>query len=152
MHYEKRAEELFRQGYNCTQSVFLAFAEERMDRDEAARLASALGGGLSGMRLVCGTVSGMAMAYGMLRGYSDPKDKEAKKEEYAAVHEMADEFAAMNGSIICRELLGLDSSVKYVPPSDRSPEYYKKRPCPQLCACAAGILERYLQNHPEPKR
>ncbi len=149
MDYEQRAEQLFRQGYNCAQSVFIAFAEQKMPQAEAARLASAMGGGLAGMRTVCGTVSGMAMAYGLLRGYSDPKAKELKTAEYAAVHEMADEFERLNGSIICRELLGLDRGVKYIPPSDRSAEYYQKRPCPRLCACAAGILARYLASHPE---
>ena len=147
--YEQRAEALFRAGYNCAQAVFLAFAAERMDRAEAARLASAFGGGLAGMRTVCGTLSGAAMAYGLLRGYSDPLDKGAKRREYEAVREMAEEFERLNGSIVCRELLGLDRNVRYVPPSDRSAEYYKKRPCPRLCACAAGILARYLEAHPE---
>ncbi len=147
MDYGQRAEELFREGYNCAQSVFLAFALERMDRDEAARLSSAFGGGLSGLRTVCGTLSGAAMAYGMLCGYSDPTAKEAKREEYEAVREMAEEFERLNGSIICRELLGLDKNVKFVPPSDRSDEYYKKRPCPKLCACAANILACYLREH-----
>ena len=150
MDYEKRAEELFREGYNCAQAVFLTFALEKMDRDEAARMASAFGGGLSGLRTVCGTLSGAAMAYGLLRGYSDPKDPKAKRAEYEAVRVMAEEFEKQNGSIICRELLGLDRNVKYVPPSERSAEYYKKRPCPKLCACAAGILARYLEAHPIP--
>ena len=88
MDYEKRAEELFREGYNCAQAVFLAFACEKMDRDEAARLASAFGGGLAGTRNTCGAVSGLAMAYGLLRGYADPTDKEAKRAEYEAVREM----------------------------------------------------------------
>ena len=148
MDYGQRAEELFREGYNCAQSVFLAFALEKMDRDEAARLSSAFGGGLSGLRTVCGTLSGAAMAYGMLRGYSDPSDKSGKRDEYEAVREMAEEFEKQNGSIICRELLGLDKNVKFVPPSDRNDEYYKKRPCPKLCACAAAILARYLESHP----
>ena len=48
MDYEQRAEELFREGYNCAQAVFLAFALEKMDRDEAARLRlSALGAELT---------------------------------------------------------------------------------------------------------
>ena len=148
MDYEQRAEELFREGYNCAQAVFLAFACEKMDRDEAARLASAFGGGLAGTRNTCGAVSGLPMAYGLLRGYADPQDKEAKREVYAAVHGMAAEFERINGSIICRDLLHLDRDVKYVPPSDRSTEYYKKRPCPKLCACAAGILAQYLETHP----
>ena len=147
MDYEQRAEELFREGYNCAQAVFLAFACEKMDRDEAARLASAFGGGLAGTRNTCGAVSGLAMAYGLLRGYADPQDKEAKRAEYEAVREMTEEFAQQNGSIICRELLGLGRDVNYVPPSDRSTEYYKKRPCPKLCACAAGILAQYLETH-----
>ena len=50
MDYEQRAEELFREGYNCAQAVFLAFACEKMDRDEAAGLASAFGGGIDGTR------------------------------------------------------------------------------------------------------
>ena len=83
-----------------------------------------------------------------VRGYADPTDKEAKRAEYEAVREMTEEFAQQNGSIICRELLGLGRDVNYVPPSDRSTEYYKKRPCPKLCACAAGILAQYLETHP----
>ena len=100
------------------------------------------------MTSTCGAVSGLAMAYGLLRGYADPMDKEAKRAEYEAVREMTEEFAQQNGSIICRELLGLGRDVNYVPPSDRSTEYYKKRPCPKLCACAAGILAQYLETHP----
>ena len=149
--YEARAEALFREGYNCAQSVFLAFATEdnSLTREQAAKLSSAFGGGLSGLRTVCGTLSGAAMAYGMLRGYTDPKDKDGKRAEYEAVREMAEEFEKINGSFICRELLGLDKNVKFVPPSDRNSEYYQKRPCPRLCACSAGILARYLENHPE---
>ena len=147
--YAARAEALFREGYNCAQAVFLAFAMERMNREEAARLASALGGGLAGMRTVCGAISGAAMAYGLLRGYSDPGDKQGKAEVYEAVREMAEAFEKINGSIICRELLGLDKNVKFVPPSERSNEYYQKRPCPRLCACSAGILAKYLENQTE---
>ncbi len=147
--YEARAEALFREGYNCAQAVFLAFATEEgpLSREQAAMLSSAFGGGLSGLRTVCGTISGAAMAYGMLCGYANPMDKEAKRAEYEAVREMAEEFEKINGSIICRELLGLDANVKFVPPSDRNSEYYQKRPCPKLCACAAGILARYLERN-----
>ena len=147
-NYGKRAEGLFREGYNCAQAVFIAFAEDKMDTDEAAKLASAFGGGLAGMRHVCGAVSGAALAYGMLRGYCDPAARTDKKAEYEAVSEIAGEFEKQNGSIICRELLGLDKDVKYVSPSDRSSEYYKKRPCPELCAVAADILADYLKEHP----
>lgn len=147
MDYGHRAEELFRSGYNCAQAVFIAFAEDRMNTDEAARLASAFGGGLAGMRMTCGAISGMAMAYGMVHGYDVPSDKDLKKAEYEAVSEMINEFEKINGTIICRELLGIERNVRYMSPSDRNEEYYKKRPCAKLCACAARILSLYLDEH-----
>ena len=85
------------------------------------------------------------MAYGMMRGYSDPQDKDAKQKTYEAVRDMAQEFEKINGSMICRDLLGLDPNTKYVAPSERTKEYYDKRPCPRLCACAAGILAKRLE-------
>ena len=148
MDYEQKAEQLFCEGYNCAQAVFIAFAEPKIGRELAAEIASAFGGGLAGTRNVCGTVSGAAMAYGLLRGYSDPAAKDEKSAEYSAVREITQEFERQNGSIICRELLGLDKGTKFVAPSDRSVDYYKKRPCPKLCACAAGILAKYLDEHP----
>ena len=149
MDYEQRAKALFLEGYNCAQAVFLAFAEERTDRETAARLASGFGGGLAGTRNTCGTVSGMAMAYGLLRGYGDPADKAGKRAEYEAIRDMMAEFERENGSTVCRVLLGLDPDTRYQAPSDRTADYYKKRPCAELCACAAGILARWLEAHPQ---
>ena len=60
----ERARDLFFEGCNCAQAVFLAFAEDRMDRDTALKIASGYGGGMAGMRGVCGAVNGMFMAYG----------------------------------------------------------------------------------------
>ena len=83
MGRKEKAEELFTQGYNCAQAVFLAYAD-RMDMDEktAAKLASSFGGGMGCLREVCGAVSGMFMVTGMLYGYDDPKAPEEKKEHY----------------------------------------------------------------------
>lgn len=64
----ERARELFLEGCNCAQAVFLAFAEDKLDRETALKIASGFGGGMAGMRDVCGAVSGMFMAYGLLCG------------------------------------------------------------------------------------
>lgn len=146
---EARAKALFLEGYSCAQSVFLTFAETRMDRETAARLASGFGGGLAGTRGTCGAVSGMALAYGLLRGCSAPADRAGKAAEYEAIRDMMAAFAQKNGSAVCRELLGLGADVTYQAPSARTAQYYKKRPCAELCACAAGILARWLDAHPE---
>ena len=147
--YEAIAKDLFKEGYNCSQAVLLAFAEEcGLDEKTAAAVASSFGGGMGRLREVCGTVSGMFLAAGILYGYTEPKDYEGKKEHYARIQELAHTFKEKNGSIICRELLGLkDASLSPVP-EKRTDEYYKTRPCMELAGCAAGILSEYMKTHP----
>ena len=102
------AKNYFLEGYNCAQSVFLAFAEdEGLNKDIALKIASSFGGGLGAQREVCGAVSGMCMALGLKRGYNSAKDYAVKQKHYLAVQEICAEFKKQNGSIICRELLGL---------------------------------------------
>ena len=110
--------------------------------DEAADLFAQI----TELREVCGTVTGMFMVLGLAMGNSDAKDGSTKKNVYKSVQELASKFKEDNGSIICRELLGLQKANKesYVP-SERTTEYYKKRPCPELCKYAADILEEYLK-------
>lgn len=142
-----RARQLFEEGYNCSQAVLLAFEDMTgLERETAARLASSFGGGLARMREVCGAVSGGAMVLGLLRGYADSKDYEAKKAHYALVQEFARRFREQNGSIVCRELLSGTNSVRGDVPEKRTETYYKKRPCPALVKQAADILEGMLTN------
>lgn len=144
MTKSERAKQLFLEGCNCAQAVFLAFAEEQMDHSTALRLASGFGGGMAGMRGVCGTVSGMFLAYGLLCGSDEPTNRAAKTRHYETLRKLSAEFERQNGSIICRQLLGLDPDFQPQPPEARTTEYYKKRPCAELVACAAGILEEHL--------
>lgn len=134
----------FRQGYNCCQAVVLAFAEEAgLTAKEAALLGSSFGGGMGRLREVCGTVSGMLMVAGLLKGYVSPKDREGKTTHYALVQKLADEFRKKNGSIVCRELLGIEGRSPHVPEA-RTDAYYRKRPCGELVECAADILAQEL--------
>lgn len=143
--YAKKAEALFMEGYNCSQSVFLAFEDlYHLDRQTAAMLSSSFGGGLGRMREVCGCVLGMALAAGILKGYSSPKAREEKADHYKLIQELAYEYKKENGSYICRELLSGVNNDTNPTPEARTAEYYKKRPCPKLCAMAAAILEEKL--------
>ena len=79
MDYGTRAKDNFLNGYNCCQAVFLACTDELgLDTETRAKIASSFGGGMGGMRQVCGAVSGMLMALGLHQGYKDPKDKAGK--------------------------------------------------------------------------
>ena len=145
---EQKARDRFKAGYNCCQAVAMTYADVLgLSEDEVARLTSGFGGGMGRMREVCGTVSAMTMVAGALIPANDVSDKAAKTANYALVQSMADEFKQMNGSIICRELLGLCKAEGTPVPSDRTPEYYKKRPCGELCALAAGIIARKASNN-----
>ena len=145
----EKAGRLFKEGgYNCCQAVVLAYCDLfGMDEKTAAALSSGFGGGMGRMREVCGSVSGMVMLSGMLSPADDPSDKAGRTANYALVQEVAGEFRNINGSIICRELLGLDkkpaegqASAESPVPSDRTAEYYKKRPCEELVRISARII------------
>lgn len=141
-----RAVNYFLEGYNCCQSVFLAFADRYgIDGETALKLSCSFGGGMGRMRQVCGAVSGMALVCGLETGNTDAKDKQKKTENYGRMRRLAEAFREKNGSIVCGELLGLSEQMKKeegAAPSDRTAEYYKKRPCKELVRCAAEILER----------
>ena len=139
------AEENFRKGYNCAQSVLLAFSDlTGLENDVALRLSSSFGGGLGRLREVCGAVSGGAMVLGLLRGYADPQDNEGKKAHYQLIREFARRFKERSGSIVCRELLSGVRTGAGGDPEERTAAYYQKRPCPALCRDAARIVDEML--------
>ena len=145
------AKEYFEQGYNCSQSVALSFADEvGMDGKLIARLTGGFGGGMGRMREVCGTVSGTAFVLSALYGYSDPTDADAKAQLYADVQKVAGEFKDKNGSVVCRDLLGLTQDGFDNPqPEKRTDTYYKKRPCGELVKMSADLLEKFIADNPQ---
>ncbi len=148
---KEQAVETFYEGYNCAQSVFATYADLfGMDRETALRMSSAMGAGVGRMREICGAVSSMALLAGLQEGNADPEDEEAKARIYTLVRKMSDRFRQENGSIVCRELLGIEPGAQEsAKPQKRTKEYYESRPCPKLIACAARIIEEELLCKPE---
>lgn len=144
--YGETAKKYFEEGYNCSQAVALAFKDEYdIDEKTMLMLSSTFGGGMGRMREVCGTVSGALIVLGLKRGYSESDNLENKKNTYSLVQEFGKRFKEENGSIICRELLGLEKSSKPSPvPTERTDEFYKKRPCGELVKISADILADML--------
>ena len=145
-----KAKELFEGGCNCCQAVFCAFLDEnKMSMEDALRLSAGFGGGFGRLREVCGAVSGMTMVLSNNFASTDPNDHEKKAALYKLIQEAAGKFREENGSIICRELLGLSDSVSSPVPEKRTGEYYKKRPCVAMVMRAARLLEEELAAYPE---
>lgn len=143
---EEKAEELFYEGYNCAQAVALAFSDMLdFNREQIALMVSGFGGGIGRMREVCGSVSGAVFVLSCLYGYNDPKNFDGKKQLYADIQKFCKEFENENGSIICRELLGLQTKGAASPvPEKRTKEYFTKRPCAQIIKSSANILEKFI--------
>jgi C_GCAxxG_C_C family probable redox protein len=141
-----KAKQLFKGGANCAQAVLGAFAEEcGLEPDQAMRMASSFGAGMGRLREVCGAVSGMLLVLGLQEGDFPVKDKQGKDRHYARVQALASAFKGETGSIICRELLGLEKKGPDTPISEaRTDAYYRRRPCMELVGLAAQILETHL--------
>ena len=147
----ERAKDCFLQGYNCCQAVLLAFAdilgaEGLVDEDLLKTIGSGFGGGFARMREVCGSFSGCTVMAGFIRPAVTP-GLEERKANYALVQEMAAAFRERNGgSIVCGELLGLRGHKPEGPtPSERTEEFYRKRPCPEIIRNAAIIVAEKMK-------
>lgn len=150
-----KAKRLFKEeGYNCCQAVVLAYNDIfGLDDTTAASIASGFGGGFGRMREVCGSVSGMVILAGFISPATDPSIKTARTANYALVQELAGEFKKINGSIVCKELLGLVPmgsngavAAESPEPSDRTQEYYRKRPCAELVGISARIVGETIKS------
>lgn len=153
MTRKEKAMENFMKGYNCSQSVVLAFADliDPVEAEMLSKISSSFGGGMGRLREVCGSVSGMFFVLGALYGYAGPETGAPKAEHYRRIQEVAKAFESENGSIVCRELLGLSVKKQEPIPEARTKEYYKKRPCKELVGCAAQILEEYIRKIEDEK-
>ena len=145
-----RAREFFLQGYNCCQAVLMAFADileaEGFDERMVKTIGSGFGGGFARMREVCGSFSGCTVMAGVIRPAVTP-GMEGRKANYALVQDMAAAFKERNGgSIVCADLLGLRERRPEPPaPSERTEEYYRKRPCPEIIRNAAIVVAEKMK-------
>ena len=143
----ENSESLFCQGYNCAQSVFAAFHNDMgIDRETALRMMSSFGGGMGRLREVCGALTGIFAAIGILYGYSDPDDHDSKTRHYQLVQELAKRFKDEFGSILCRDLLQLEETISDPTPEPRTQTYYEKRPCAEYVRFSASLLDSLIND------
>ncbi len=151
----EKAEKLFLEGYNCAQAVFAAYSDiYGVDTQTALKIASSFGAGMGRMREVCGALSGAFMIAGLENGTINGSDAEGKKANYDLVNVIANEFKKANGTIICRELLGIEKKKEEAidtTPDERNEAYYKKRPCVGMVTLCARIIEDVILNPKKEK-
>lgn len=142
----EQAIENFKAGCNCSQAVLMSFsAELGLPREVMMKISAPFGGGLGRQRLVCGAVSGMCMAAGLFLSKLPEEDPDWKAELYEKIQDISARAVKANGSLICAELLAGTGATTGGRPEERTPEFYKKRPCPEIIAECADILDGYLR-------
>lgn len=142
-----KAVSLFESGYNCSQSVFMAYADlYDIDSETAAKLATSFGGGMGRLREVCGAVSGMFLVLGLHYPFTDTKNKDSKNTNYKAVQSLANQFKAEMGSYICADLLHKKREAESSISEERTTKYYAERPCTKCVRVAAEIVGKELKS------
>lgn len=143
----EKAVDYFCQGYNCAQSTAAAFAEYlNLDKDEVLNMLAGFGGGVGGMREMCGAVAGMVFTLSYANGTYDPKNNAAKTALYTQVRESVKDFTEKFGTTNCKELLLKAGCIPKPEPSVRNAEYYSKRPCAHFVEAAAEIAAKRIKN------
>lgn len=135
---------LFNEGFNCSQSVLSAYSDLfGLDRKTTLKIAQAFGAGMARMGHICGAVTGAFMAIGLKYGRVSAEDEDAKEKTYGVALEFVKRFKSQHGSIICRELLGVDLSAPEGIKEAEEKNLFETL-CPKFVQGAIDILEQIL--------
>jgi C_GCAxxG_C_C family probable redox protein len=131
-----KAQTFFDQGYACSQSVLLTFANEfNLDEKTAKLISSTFGGGMGRLRQKCGAVTGGFMVLGLKYGNSEPKDMDTKLNAYKKVRELNQRVEEIYGTSNCFELLK-----KHATEADVEARKHHQIICRKVVGDAAGLL------------
>lgn len=142
------AKQYFLKGYNCAQSVVLAFKDEvKMNEETLKALSLSFGGGISRLRNVCGCISGMGIIFGLLYGHFDVLDEKKKGEHYALIQKLSKKFEKEMGSMKCSFLLNIKDEPSNPYLCHRNQDYYQNRPCGKYIAYMANLMQEEMNKH-----
>lgn len=140
---EKQALQNFAAGYNCAQSVYMAYADVAgLSREAAARASAGFGGGIGRLRQNCGAFSAAVMVCGALeeKGHLP----EGRPQVYGRVQDVYASFVERCGTVSCAELLRRHPRAEGPVPEERTPAYYASRPCARVILQACRIIEEQM--------
>ena len=142
MSKAEKALEIF-ENNNCAQSVTLAYAEDfGLENDKALQVSAGFGRGMGRTQEVCGTVSGAIIVMGLASGLKAGDGRGKNSEVYDKIKRFMDEFSALKGTVICRELLARELT-----PEEKqkySQESHSRGRCQEYVRLACELLDKYL--------
>ena len=126
---------------NCSQAVLTAFCEEYgLSAVLARQLALGFGGGMGRTGKTCGAVTGAYMVIGLKHELNSQNGQQVKEKVYALVNEFNRRFCKVNGSIVCKDLLGCDLSTPGGSAAAKEKGLFTTL-CPKFVKDAVEILE-----------
>lgn len=128
-----KAGENFRNGYNCAESIFLAFRDlVAPDLDAGlVKMFTGFGGGLGHAGCICGALTAAEMVIGLFKGRTS--NQEDREPGYTAAREFHDRFEERFGGTCCRVLN---------PHPFDTPEHLKN--CIKITGNTGKLLMEYL--------
>lgn len=143
MNRAEKAQELFAKGFNCSQAVLTAFADELgLDEEFTLKLGTSFGSGARNGE-ICGAVSGALMVLSLKYGHCHEGCDEEKAANMAITTEYTKRFREANSSIVCRDLLGYDLSKPDELAVIREKGLFNDI-CPKMIKSAVEVLEELL--------
>ena len=130
----KQANAFHDRGFNCAQSVACVFADKTdLDEKTLFRVTEGLGLGMGCMDGTCGAISAATVLAGLKCSTADLEHPNSKAVTSKDAKACVKAFKDRNGTVLCRELKGLDSPDKKV-----------VRTCPDCIKDAVEIIETTL--------
>ncbi len=140
----EQAVSLFNDGFACSQAILATYGEAYgIDRETAFRLGEGFAGGMGGLELTCGAVTGAVMVIGLKHGRTAVSDRRAKVKTAKLVRKFVTRFEARHETIVCKNLLSPETA------SSRKPWFALRSSrsaavCPKVVETAAEIIEEIL--------
>jgi C_GCAxxG_C_C family probable redox protein len=106
---QQQAVEAFRNGLNCSQSVFSVYCGQlNIDKKLALSVACGFGAGMGRLQLTCGAVTGSFMVISVYTGQKFTENSERKSQSYALIQSFSKRFESIHNSTQCRRILNCD--------------------------------------------
>lgn len=132
MNHKEKADMLHKKGYNCCQSVLIAFQDElKVDPEILFRIGEGFGLGMGNMDQTCGALSAAVMIAGLKNSDGNLAEPKSKRATYQLADKLQKSFLEKSGALVCRELKGIKTGKVLCP-------------CPVCISNAVEIVEDML--------
>lgn len=141
---KRNANELFENGFNCSQSILVAHCSHfGLNRETASKLSVAFGGGIGRQGKICGCASGALMVLGLKYGEGSTTDIKQRIASYEIAKEFCKKFIELNGALNCKDIIkyNLNNPEDRIKAQDNN--VFKTR-CARVIAITEEILNEYL--------